>query len=175
MVCHSLPGRRFCKQNLPRGAKGAWIALNNSQIVPPAIDDLAGFAVRTVNDPRIIAHCLPLSDDDQPFGVDMQADPSFRKAGRHAVAIAFVGNQTRWRYAFGSCSIKPSNVGGRAISVGFSASHTSAMNPGKALWGIFDQREMQRSSSHGFSSPRSAKTRMTCHIRLRASCTFFPT
>ena len=73
--------------------KCARFALDNSEIVAPIIDDLAGLAMRSLDDPRMLANRLPFSDHDQPFGIDMQTDTAVRKAGRNAVAIAFERDQ----------------------------------------------------------------------------------
>lgn len=59
--------RHFCKRRAI--AKGPGLTLDNSEIVVPIIDDLAGLAMGSLNNPGMLAHRLPLSDDDQPFGV----------------------------------------------------------------------------------------------------------
>jgi len=77
-------GPRSCR----RGAIGSSPpATDERKIVAPVIDDFARLSVRTINDARMLADHLPLSNDDQSFRVDMQAHPSVRKAGGHAVAL----------------------------------------------------------------------------------------
>lgn len=113
--------------------------MDERETVAPVINDLAGLAMGPLGDPRMLANRLPISDHDQPFGIDMQPDTAVRKAGGNAVALRR-GQQSTGLLSCPSsrskvirhvgdtrllCSIKPSNAGGRAISLGFSASHTS--------------------------------------------------
>ncbi|KZY99003.1 hypothetical protein A3747_22900 [Sulfitobacter sp. HI0076] len=67
--------------------------MDDSEIVTPLIDDRAGLAMRSLDDPRMLANRLPFSDHDQPFGINMQTDTSVREAGGNAVAIAFERDQ----------------------------------------------------------------------------------
>jgi|GEM_PF-5630563 len=79
--------------------------------------------------------------------------------------------------------IRPSMVPGAStpapeasgISAGFSASQTSAMLLGSVPCAVSNHSSLQRSSSQSFSAPRSGKAGIRCHIRWRASRTFFST
>ena len=80
--------------------------MDEREIVAPVIDDFVRFApshackhalpgqwMRSLNDPRMLTDRLPFGDDNQPIGIDMQADTAIGKAGGNAVAIAFERDQ----------------------------------------------------------------------------------
>ena len=74
-------------------AQGPGFALDDSKIVAPIIDDPAWLVVRPLNDAIMGANGLTFRHNNQPFGIDMQADAAIGKTGRDAVAIALEGDQ----------------------------------------------------------------------------------
>mgnify|MGYP003624267611 CR=1 FL=1 len=81
-------------------AQGAGFALDNSKIMTSIIEHPAWFVVRPLDDAVMGANGLTFGHDNQPIGIDVQADTGVRKAGRYAVAIAFECDQARGRHPF---------------------------------------------------------------------------
>ncbi len=69
-------------------AEGAGLALDHRQIVSPVIDRAARLVMRALDNARVLAQDLTLGHDNDPFGVNPQADRPVGERGRHAVAIA---------------------------------------------------------------------------------------
>ena len=59
----------------------------------PIIDSFARLAEGPIDDPFMFADSLTFSDNDQPLLVNTKTDRAVRKTGRHAVPVAFEGDQ----------------------------------------------------------------------------------
>ena len=95
------PGSNGPRFALERAFVRHWFEDNGErERASPVIDNLARFAMRTLNDPRVFTNYLPSSNNTRAFGVDTQADPAVRKAGRHAVAVVFESDQARRGHPF---------------------------------------------------------------------------
>lgn len=66
--------------------------------MPPVIDDAARLAMGAFNDALMGANDLPLGNDNQLLGIDVQADSAVREAGGHRVAVAIEGDQACGRH-----------------------------------------------------------------------------
>ena len=69
-------------------AQGAGLALDHRQIMPPVIDRSPAVVMGSIDDPAVLAQDLTLGGDDDPLGVNPQADRAVGERGRHAVAVA---------------------------------------------------------------------------------------
>lgn len=81
--------------------QGSGFVLDDRQIVPPVVDRLALAIMRSDKGSAMLADRVPLGDDDDPVGIDAQADGSIGEGRRHAVSIALQMNQAGWRHPFG--------------------------------------------------------------------------
>ena len=68
--------------------------------MPPVVDRARRQLVATFNKPRMFAQDIALGCNDQPVGIDPQADGPVRKGRRDAVAIAFEADQAGGRDPF---------------------------------------------------------------------------
>jgi hypothetical protein len=75
-------------------AQSPGLALNDSQIVPPIIDRLRWQLVTALDYAAMFAQDVALGCNDQPIGIDPQADRAIGKGRRNAVAIALEADQT---------------------------------------------------------------------------------
>lgn len=92
MLLQGAEGRR----HLGKGctvAQGPGLALDDGQIMPPVVDRPAETIMRAGEDPAMFADRLPLGDDDDPVGINTQADRAVRKGRRHAVTMALQMDQ----------------------------------------------------------------------------------
>src|SRR3546814_16326338 len=77
-------------------AQSARLAQNNCQIVPPVIDRLPRLLVRADDNSVVLAQDLPLGRDDQPIGIDPQANWPVRKGSREALRSGKRLGGNRW-------------------------------------------------------------------------------
>ena len=78
------------------------LALNDCQIVPPVVNRCCALPfVGAGKNAAMLAHDLPLGDDDDALGIHPQADRTIGERRRHAVAIAVQMDQARRRHALG--------------------------------------------------------------------------
>jgi hypothetical protein len=83
-------------------AQGSGLALNDRQIAPPVVNRCCALPfVGAGKDAAMLAHDLPLGDDDNALGIHPQADRTIGERRRHAVAIAVQMDQARRRHALG--------------------------------------------------------------------------
>lgn len=74
-------------------AQGVGLALDDRQVMSPVINGVAGAIMRAVDDALVLAHDLPLGDNQEAVGVDPEADRAVGKGGGHAVAVALEMNE----------------------------------------------------------------------------------
>src|SRR5450830_960539 len=80
-------------------AQRAWLALQDRQVVPP-IEDGASWPVVARDVPLMLGDDFALGDEDEPVGVDPQADGPIGERRRHAVTVALMRDQASGRHAF---------------------------------------------------------------------------
>ena len=104
-ISRSPPGRlsRCCCKDRNAGgisakggavAQGAGLALDHGQIMAPVIDGPAQAIVRARKHAAMLTDRLTLGDDDDPVGIDPQANRAVGEGSRHAVAIALEMDET---------------------------------------------------------------------------------
>jgi hypothetical protein len=77
-------------------------ALSDRQVVPPIEDSrLTLSLVKTGKNSAVFADDLPFGGDDDPLGIDPNADRAIGEGRGHAVAIALQLDQARRRHALG--------------------------------------------------------------------------
>ncbi len=81
-------------------AKRPGLALNDGQIVPPVVDRARRLVMGPLDQPFMFAQDLPFGGDNNPFGIDPQADRAVREGCRNAVTIAVEMDQAGRRHAF---------------------------------------------------------------------------
>ena len=74
-------------------AQGTRFALDDRKVMPPVVNRSRRFVVAAFYDPRMFAEDIALGRNDQPLGIDPQADGPVGKRCRHTVAVPLEGNQ----------------------------------------------------------------------------------
>jgi hypothetical protein len=93
-------GRQFDERRAV--TQGSRLALNDREIVPPVVNRCGALPfVGAGKNAAMLAHDLPLGDDDDALGIHPQADRTIGERRRHAVAIAVQMDQARRRHALG--------------------------------------------------------------------------
>jgi hypothetical protein len=72
-----------------------WLTLDDGEVVPPVIDRSRRQGMTTLDQPFVFTQDLPLGGNNDPLGIDPQADGSVRKGRGNAVAIALKADQAR--------------------------------------------------------------------------------
>ena len=84
---------------------------------------------------QVLANHLPFGDDDEPIGINAQADALVGEGRRHAVAVALEDERDRSATPRLLYSTKPSKGRENGIRLASFASQASAIVPGSLLMG----------------------------------------
>ena len=94
-------GRQFDERRAV--TQGSRLALNDREIVPPVVNRCGALPfVGAGKNAAMLAHDLPLGDDDDALRIHPQADRMIGERRRHAVTIAVQMDQARRRHALGA-------------------------------------------------------------------------
>jgi hypothetical protein len=79
-------------------AQRARLSLDDGQVVAPVVDRPGRQVMRALDHPRVLADDLPLGRDDEPVGVDPQADRAVGERRRDTVAVPLEADQAGRRH-----------------------------------------------------------------------------
>jgi len=81
-------------------AQGTRLALDHRQVVPPVVDRPSRQVVRAFDDLIMLAQDMAFGGDDDPVGIDAQADRPVGEGRWHAVAVALEVHEAGRREQF---------------------------------------------------------------------------